>query len=369
MKTPNFSNCSSQDVKDFAKTCSHEQILAHAHQMSSSQIQTFIETIFSDGIKDNQNKLKTLMFAINSRQQLETIGSYLDIHQLLFVILPLKNSNDGHDWKLSPLIVGIHHTTFSTLLEKASPNHLQILKDECVTEPVQHQLTTLKHQLNNDIKTFETTIEHFYEKIESFDIKTLSLLDVQDFIQEIELLRYLFDKVYHKSNKALAIAWNTNRLDLIEAFDKFKDDCRKYMHLGLGYPLTEDEKATGLYSFLDDKLFAVYGNCNEKNSQEAVLDTEPVQEGLVKLNIWYLKDYESIGLLNCVHDQKDLELEIKHCSKNEKVQLRENLFKDVQKNLLAIGLSTVKDLKKNHIFSKKSLLEYIQQKKTLSNKR
>ncbi|CCB91692.1 putative uncharacterized protein [Waddlia chondrophila 2032/99] len=362
MKTQDFSSCKIEDIVQYGLTATPSQIEQNISKMDNSQISALIDSIKENSCDQWEQKIRSAIIGLNSRGQLETAGSSLTIAQFMVLIGNCLHVEDKHHWKLSPLLVGIEHSTFSKIVEKLSDQQLQVFKDEGVTEPIQHHLTTLTHELESNIEKGEEGIDQLYEKVDRFQIEEIGLHDVNEVIREIELYHDFFDFLFKKSNKALAIAWNTKRLDLIESLNKIKGSCQKFVLYGLGSPKNDQQLSTGLYQLIEEKLFEVYGNSLDPNDTEAVRDSEPAVEGLVKLSVWYLRDYWEIGLLPHIKDKKSLDFDLETRTEVERVNYREGLFSKAQNNLSMLGLSTVSDLKNNLIFSKRSLQEFIQEK-------
>lgn len=362
MKKPDLPSYEEKELVDFVSQATSMQIESTIAKMSHEQIMISVKTVNLDSDKDWKDKIKAIVLGLNERSDLEAVGSTISIKQFIELINSCLHIEDKHHWKVSPILVGMNHEIFSSLLAQLSDTQLQTFKDESVTEPVQHHLTTLTHKMEREIEKGENAIDLLYERVDHFKLEEIGLHDIREVIKEIKLFQEFFDQLYRKSNKALAIAWNTKRLDLIESLNRVKDACHKFVMYGLGAQANDQRVSSGLYHLLEEKLFEVYGNNLDPNDSEAVRDTEPAVEGLAKLSVWYLRDYWDIGLLPEIADKESLDLDLDKHSETERVQYREELFTKAQENLAALGLISVKDLKTQYIFSKKSLQEYIQEK-------
>lgn len=308
----------------------------------------------------NREKLKAIIRALNQRPELETIGNSLNTQQFITLVESVLELNDKNHWKLSPLLVGMSHETFYDAFSKLKEKDLAVFKVESVTEPVQHHLTMISHKMNGEIEHIVKELSAFEKSIVDSDPQKLLMNDVQALIEQIEHFSQKLLNLIDISKKALSIAWNTHRVDLIETFNRIKDSCQKLTLLGIGKPSTLSEPRTGLYDKLYQHLFQIYGDPLNNTDPETLLDTEPAMEALVKFSIWYLKDYWEIGLLPTVKHLEDLDVE--HSSEQERIQFRENLFNQAKENLSKIGLNTVLDLKTHFIFSKGTLQEFIREK-------
>ena len=97
---------------------------------------------------------------------------------------------------------------------------------------------------------------------------------------------------------------------------------------------------SALFQELGRKLFSIYG---KEKETESLSDNDPASEGLARLHIWYLQDYQMLGLLP----------KLPITSKQNK------WLEEAEKALSTRKLDTVADLKRSLIFSKKTLVEYL----------
>lgn len=309
--------------------------------MTAEQISSLIAS-------NDHKKIEAVIEGLSSRHLLETAGKSLSLSKILHLFDTVLQLNSKHHWKLSPLLVGLPHAIFSDLLLAASDEQLKILKHEGLTESVQHHITMLSHEFNATFDQLANDSEAFDREITLMGIRDLNQPQLQELIQRIESTSKAFENLYDTTNKALEVAWNTDRTDLIETLNKIKDGCQKYSMFLVGTPRKDTDVPTGLYAKLEDKFTEVYGKLEDPQDIEALHDDEPATEALVKFRVWYLRDYWEIGLLPHIKDIK------------EGMDNREQLFENARKNLEKIGLKTVKDLKQALITSKKSLKEYIE---------
>lgn len=353
------------DFRQLIEKATPGELEAIISQLTDDQIITTIKAIDAENCSNWRQKIRSAILGLNQRSQLEAAASVLSTGQVNELIEKTLQIEDKHHWKLSPILVGMRFEVFQQLLESSTQQELQLLQHEGVTEPVQHQLTALGHELTHQIEAVEDEIDQLDEEIEAIDLENLSGEDVFELHHRFGVYSEFFERRFQLANKALAIAWNTNRLDLIETMNKIKDSCQKYNNYGIGLPRREEGPATGLYSKLDHKLFSVYGDPQDPFDREGLQDEEPAIEALAKFSIWYLRDYWELGILPSVKREEDLDLDLAKHSETERANYQERLFSDAQKNLKTIGLSTVSDLKNAYIFSKKTLREYIQEKHSL----
>lgn len=362
MDNRDFSSFQSKEIMQFASVAAPAEIKAAAEHFSEEQIPIFFTAINHLHEKNWMEKTQAALTGLNSKKLLEKAGSALTNRQFFSLLELCTRAESPYRRKIPPLLVGMPHEMFIEVMEYIDDKHLEVFKNEGVTEPIQHHLTTLTHYLENQVEEGELRIDQLHEQVDRFQIEELGLYDVREIIKEVELNLLYFERQYQISNKALAIAWNTNRPDLVESLNAIKESFHKCILYGLGSPRKEQQVPTGIFQQIEESLFAVYGDGSFENNAKAVRDSEPAVEGLAMLSIWYLRDYWELGLLPQVKDQKDLDLDLDKHSEVERVRYREGLFSTVKENLASIDLVCVKDLKDRYIFSKKSLQEYIQEK-------
>jgi hypothetical protein len=296
---------------------------------------------------------------INDRTQLEAIGALLTAPQARHVISHYAQLGEDPHSKLNALLVGIKPDTFFEVIASSNNKELEVLKQESVSEPIHFHLLLFHNKMLELINELDQFILGMSEEILKLDTNEMGMEDITPIKQKIEELLKPYQSAISIIDKALSIAWNTDRADLIEKLSSLKERCQRSINVAIGNPGINSHKAIGLYGELEDKLFAVYG----KNiMEETLLDTDPAIEALAKLSIWYLQDYYSIGLLPKIASAEDLELDPASHSEHEILEQRRKLFIEANKELERLGLVTVKDLKNAGIFSKKSLEDYLQKK-------
>lgn len=349
-----FKNSSIEEAIRYVMESNLDQIESGIASMSPEQIVAVINQI--NNMQENDfRKTGAIIRGLDTRLQLEAAGKAISASQLLGLFNKTLKE-EKHHWKLSPLLVGMPHETFSQLLQEASVEQLYLLQNEGVTEPVQHHLTLLGHEINAQFNQTLQEIELFLKNIDFIDTQTLTSQNVNSLFRQIDLFSLVLAKLLDIANKSLGIAWNTRRVDLIDSFSRTKNSCQKILSEEIG----QKAPATGLYQKLESKLFSIFGDSTDPTQIDAVHDEEPVREALVKFSIWYLRDYWEIGLLPRIKNLEEFDLDLTKNSEEERLQFRQELFEEAQKKLAQLGLLTVKDLKKAHIFSRKTLEEYIQ---------
>lgn len=276
--------------------------------------------------------------SLNTLAQLERAGSGLNTAQATYL---LNHANELQP-KLSPLFVGMRREVFNHLLVSASKEQLATLKHESVTEPVQHHLTLLCHELTTELAYVDKAVDAFEQKLDSMDLARLNWADIVANLDEIGALASRVNDIQSKCKPAIILAWNNSRVDLIDKLSKLREQAQRYRKLVIGYPAKEEIPSSGMYEKLSEKLRGVFGPEQD--------DNEPAMEAMAKFSVWYLKDYCEIGLIPEVAQEQEL----------NQAQ-RDALFVKVKENLDKIGLKTLGDLKARAIYSKLCLKEYISQ--------
>lgn len=356
-----FKNCSVSEALDFILQANAKEILGSISTLTKEQIEAIVQHLGKVSGKTNREKEAAVLSGLESRPQLEAVGSSASHEQLVnFLNLALKDENQV--WKLSPLLVGMAHSAFCRLVSTATEEQLLLLQHEAAAEPTQHHLTLLSHDLDSQIKQALMEIDFFLNNINSLEIAELSLQDSNALYTHAEDFQDKFQEILGQIGKALKIAWNTPRLDLINSLNYAKNSCQKILYYEIGKPRDGEKAPTGIYAKIESKLFQDFGDSSNPSQIEAARDEEPAAEALIKLSIWYLRDYWEMGLLPQIKKKEDLELHLNNYSEAERAQHREKLFAEAQKSLEDIGLSTVKDLKIENVFSKRTLQEFIKGK-------
>lgn len=341
-KKIDFKSCSDEEFVAFILKASAEQLESRADEMNAEQISLAIQN-------SSNEKTRALIVGLSQRPLLEATGKALNSAQFFDLLSHTLQIEDKHNWKLSPLLVGINAATFTDILIHASVKDRQILNHESITEPMQYQITRLVKEMKNRLHELGACADMLLIEPEKINIDSLTRKEALGFFEKIDQTAKEFYKLFDLTNQALEIAWNSKRLDLIESLNQIKDYCTRYLTLTLG---NSGKPSTGLYALWENKLFGIYGNPNNSEDVEALSENEPAIEGIVKFSVWYLKDYYEMGLLPGIKSPKELDTEF-----------REKLFDLARVTLETMGLCTVKDLKNSYIFSRKTLQEYIDQRK------
>lgn len=343
-------------LEKVVETISPQQLGDSIAKLSLDQIPIVIRLLARGFHALAKKKTRAVILGLNDRKQLEAAARGFSLEQFRFLVDALLQAEEKHHWKLAPLLIGISQDLFSQFLFMATEQQLHFLQHEGVTEPVQHQLTLLSHDFARQIQKMEQEIDLFCEDLQKLDPEILDKTSTEELYFKIDLFASCFEKLFQQINKALAIAWNTDRLDLIEAFNRSKETCQKYNLYGIGGRRNRKAAPTGLYAELEELLFNKFG----EEGAEALPDTDPAIEGLAKLSLWDLPDYWEVGLLPKIKNIKNLDLQSQEYTNGQRNIVQKRFQKEVQENLEKLGLSTISDLKLARIFSKKTLKDYIE---------
>lgn len=359
------------DTSDIQKVPA-EQLWHLATQWSLDQWRSEIKKLTPDQIPSvipaateeqdpGQWRQKTHAFleSLSNPLQLEAVGRVLSIKQIHEIMTVASVSNGPILEKLFPIFVGMPHQNFVDLLLHAPPEQLTLLKQQSITEPVQHHLTLLIQELTADMAKCGMRLAIMESELETLDLSEIETSQIADQERKIELLRESLLSIQFTTGKALALAWNTNRMDLIDKLSKLKEQSQRFIQAVIGSPRSASTEPSGLYAALEKRLDSVFGNSDAHLHTEALQNDEPVIEALVKFSVWYLHDYQEIGLLPQLDNAGPLELDVSNHSEQERLEYREKLFAIVERNLQSLRFFTLADLKQAKIYSKKALKNYI----------
>lgn len=263
--------------------------------------------------------------------------------------------------KIPSLFTDISTQTFTEVLKQASEIHMAVLKKYAIAESLQYQLLLFCHGSAERLGGLERELISIEEEIADLDPNETGIKEKEAIEKRIHSLALQEQDYIKVMDKALAIAWNCERLDLIDCLSNAKERHQKVL---LNLLKNDINAETNLYKILERHLHAIYGQPSNPADIQALKDEDPSIEALAKFGIWYLEDYFAIGLLPEVNELSQLELSPSHYKEEERIAHRRLLFQSARKELERLGLTTVSDLKKASIFSKRSLHEWIQMRKS-----
>lgn len=360
MNSKDYSIYSTEEISQLVLDMSPEEIQREIAKMAPLQVSAAIIAMECEHDQEWSEKLCAAYLGLSTQDQLVAAGKSLNFIQALEVLENSAKCDPSFTWKLSPILVGLSHPVFQQILASALKPHIEVLQHEAISESLQHHLTLFVHDASRILEEQADFLKTLIDEITAIDPILVTQEELSQLQQNLDNSTQTYDYLLEKINKALALAWNTNRADLINKLSILKDICLKIINQQIGSPRTSTSTSTGLYALLEDHLNQVYGNPSNRNDIEALNDDEPAIEALTKLSLWYLKDYWEIGLLPQIKDIHSLDLESKGYSEKECADYREKLLSQIHANLEKICLSTVGDLKAAQIYSKQMLQDYIE---------
>jgi hypothetical protein len=355
MKKENLKVPLEQDIFQLFKQASPEQIKDLIPSLSPGQLEVGIRAL-QDKKKDAG--LLAAIASIHDTPRLECVGAILSTEQLLAVLSAIHDGKLSID-RLSPLLVKTPPQIFFEMLRGAQEAQLETIKKEGILEPLDYHINALFVALESDCQRHQKTADEIRQSINEIDLNDLTYAGLKIVEHRIDQLEMDYQTTLHILDKALAITWNTNRVDLIEKLSglKEKGSIQLIHHIGSNVPGQKDYN-NGLWKYLEDCLSRVY-----EDPLNTLQDNGKAVEGLTKLSVWYLKDYWDTGLLPSIENVEDLDMESSQDTPQEKLHHRQQLFDEVRLNLEKLGLGTIADLKNARIFSKNMLKSFVNQRR------
>ncbi len=288
---------------------------------------------------------------ISEREQLELLGRTLSSSAFMDVLE--RYTYDGcQQWKISPILAGLPQEVFSEALMNASPAQLEAFKHESATEPFQYQLILTCSEFGRRMEELDKMTASIENEIRQLDTTNIGREDLKPILKEIDKLAKAHEDLLAKIDRALSLAWNTERKELINRLGVAKEHCHRLLTTAVGHAMPQ----TGLYAILQTHLNKIYTDVDQES--QVLQDEDPAIEALVRFAVWDLNDYALIGLLPEISNLELLKLGAEH-SEQERLEQHRKILQIVRRHLKEYGLATVKDLKQAGIFSKKSLREYL----------
>lgn len=342
-----FSLGPSNDLHSFIAQSPIDDYRTALSHFSTTELLENFDALSHQPILDREKKLKNLFEFIDSISKLELLGKEMSVSHFLSFLSCLDFQTDFQN-KLAIILTGLEPSVFSQSLHTIRSEHLHYLKDEGLFEPLQYHLTQFVHEGENLLKDIEQKENIFLQNISTIHPEDLTPESLQDLINQIDMMRNQILKYLEQLSTALAIVWQTDRIDLIDALSSLNDSLLHRLSFAIGHPASEEIRASGLYEFLE-KTFSIIFDASLK-------DTDSAMEGMTRLSIWHLKDYWELGLLPSIKKFEDLEF---LPSSNKNMIYSQGIYSFVQKQLEQLHLITVADLKKAHLFSKSLIQNYI----------
>ena len=356
MKNPDFSTCTQEQLTQWVDSASSDDIQRAATQFSEDHISPIVNSLReSPRLAEKLEKTRAIVLGLSERPQIEEVGRSVDLSQALDLIDHHRELETEGLWKLGPLFVGLPTQVFTETLTKGTKPQLDVLKHEGVTEPIQHHLTLLSLDLTQRLETLTPELDSLTQQIQEVDFTTCTKPQFTSLITAIDTLRRAYQQILELSNEALAIAWNTNREDLVEKYNTIKTTAHRGVTEFVGYPKSNSRQPSGLFTLIEQALNSVYSSPDTPPLD----DDTPAIEALVTFKLWYLKDYWEIGLFPSITSPDQLNLDPSTHSEEQCLQRREELFAQARRNMEKAGLTTVCDLKQALIFSRETLQDHL----------
>lgn len=252
-------------------------------------------------------------------------------------------------------ILSLKEESLKDSLAKLDLEHVQKLKKFANEEILQHKLFVFCHEAAVELENLKLAILSLEAEISQLDPQEMCSREKQEIEEKIDAIAQSEQDFLIVMDKALVIGWNGDRIDLIDSLSEMKEKHQKFL-----LTLLNRADISSLYSLLDHRLYSVYGNPHNALESQAFKEEDSSIEALTKLGIWHLEDYFALGLLTEIKTVRDLHLDPSQFKEEERLEHRRRLFKKARKELETRGIMTVHDLKRESIFSKQSLLEWLQ---------
>lgn len=301
-----------------------------------------------------EDVLKVIL-ELKESKGLEMIG-HLCPASLFVTFLESTEHQPEQVWKLLPLLTHMPVTTFLEALLLAPLKIVELLEKPQLNEIVQHHLTSLLHVIEDEHQNFLKQIFNVEHAITHSIPTKVSADYLGDLLEEIGVIRKKSAEYHEVICRALQLAWNTARADLIDKFSNLKEI---YFHLYQMIGEWQLLNRSGLFLFIQHELGKVFENDPDSPKFRTLADNDPSFEGLSKLGLYHIVDYWRCGLIPSVKDESTM-LQIENSPEREKY------VQEMRLSLEKANLRTIKDLKEAYICSPSMLHEYIKIQSQLS---
>lgn len=354
-----MSNSSFDSIDAFKKNVSEsslEQFKEYLSHYSLSDCAESFVCLSKRPAIESKNKLESLFQFVDSPSTLEHLARHFSLSHFLSFLDFLKRY-PSYQNRCSFILVGLQPEIFFQALHVFESDHLDLLKNESLLEPLQYHLIQFVHKGESLHQQLDEKIQQFKQNLHLAKTEELAPDMLQGFIDCLDSCKNNLLSYLECASTALSIVWNTDRTDLIEKVSSINEALQSQLMRTIGHPSFDGLSSTGLYSFLEKTFSDIF--------DESLKDDDDALEGLTRLSIWYLKDYWELGLLPTIQHCEDLDLNPQQYNEEERRAYQHSLFSIVHQQLKRLGIETVGDLKKAHLFSKPLLEIYIEQHKHL----
>jgi len=312
--------------------------------------------IQSPTCEDTSHRIASVFLGLTTKEQVVAVGRVLNTKFTMVLIQELIKRDQSQLWKISSLLIGLTQRVFNKVLTNASSKELEILQHEAMKEPLQHHLTVYVHESEQQINQLINKLLLMQTDIDNLDLENFSYLDLKAHLKLLKQYTEQLEPFLDKLGRALGIAWNTNRPDLIDQLNKIKETAHRTQEMTIGNPRTDKSLPTGTYKLLEEKLCQAF---ESSDPNETLRDEEPGVEALAALSVWDMKGYWDMGLLPSIPHEEQLKLDFEKHSDKECQEYRENLMQQVNENLKTLNLTTVGDFKQAYLGTQTLLQGYI----------
>lgn len=298
--------------------------------------------------------MSRLIHSLSETKELEMFGSMLSPDQMMDLLHSIEKDPQKLLPKLGPILVGIRQPVFRRILVKLSPDKTALLKSFAASEAIQSHLTILSHELTLELEEYIKSLEWTSTEFHQFPLEDVCPKDIEKAYKAIHHLTQAGNSIKEEVERALSIAWQSNRVDLIDQLGQIKEITQRLVYDSAGSTDPSHPLKGSLQEILENRLFSIFAGNNET---EVLADDTPAIEAITRFSIWYLKDYWDLGLLQN-YSKKKIEHEEHHHTLEDN-PLSEQLHKEAKTQLSHLGLNTLADLKRECIFSRAALKKYI----------
>lgn len=279
--------------------------------------------------------IHSILNAVDDVKHLEMIGKFFSFKQMLEALTCIEKYSDKLLKKLAPLLVGMSQVNFRKMIANSLPHQFDTLKQVAATEGMQYHLTILSHELSSELEGYIKTLEITAKEFNSYPLEDICIKDIKKAFRTIHLLFTAGMHIKEEAAHSLSLAWLSARTDLIEQLGQIKEISERVAYDSSG------SAHSGLQEILNNRLNTVFSG---KNELEVLKDDTPALDALARFSVWYPRDYHEIGLLP---NFKENQLP------------SDEITQQVNDRLNKLNLNTIADFKREYIYSKKALKDYI----------
>lgn len=347
-KLPSFE--SPDALHAFVTSSSIEQFQQSIVYLSPFELAETLFWLQTEPSQETKEKLSRLFHTLDSPAKLENFGKALT-PSFFQALLDYVSHHVSYENRLPFILIGLQPQVFSQALSDLKEKQLILLKHESLLEPLQYHLVQFIHEGERLQQAIEKEIQQLTLDFQTIEHSELTQDQLSSFFYAIDRLQDRLKDYLERTKQALTFVWQTDRLDLIEKLSSLQEVLHHQLIHAVG---TQPSK--GLYFLLEQQLASIFDA--SLTNQDAAL------EGLTRLSIWHLKDYQEVGILPSTQQIQELHLE-SYPTQTDHWTRHQHLFAFVQRQLDRLRIGTVGELKKACIFSRSLLKDYVTQHQDL----